>query len=246
MTQPGVYFTLDAPFARIISLFSNALEDPGLISSETLNGKTNWPGVPDVQLDYLAAQLDRVRKEKYPGAVLLAMHHPPFSYFAKPKTSSSSHGTGAVHGCSPVMLQQIDTICKKAGVYPHAFLSGHAHNYQRYTRQVVLGGRELDVPFIVCGSGGHHVNTLIRPTKDHPVQEPDFNTAVDYMEFKPAIATNGLKLEKYDDHNYGFLRVTVDKQNLRIGFHRAESSGLKQSRFDLVTIDLTTHKKVAN
>ena len=27
MTQPGVYFTLDAPFVRIIGLFSNALED---------------------------------------------------------------------------------------------------------------------------------------------------------------------------------------------------------------------------
>src|SRR5262249_50414823 len=26
MTQPGVYFTLDAPFVRVIGLFSNALE----------------------------------------------------------------------------------------------------------------------------------------------------------------------------------------------------------------------------
>ncbi len=42
MTQPGVYFTLDAPFVRIIGLFSNALEDPGLISSQK-NQKTNWP-----------------------------------------------------------------------------------------------------------------------------------------------------------------------------------------------------------
>ena len=47
MTQPGVYFTLDAPFVRIIGLFSNALEDPGVISS--LGGK--WPAVPDLQLD---------------------------------------------------------------------------------------------------------------------------------------------------------------------------------------------------
>ena len=39
MTQPGVYFTLDAPFVRIIGLFSNALEDPGLISSQG----TTWP-----------------------------------------------------------------------------------------------------------------------------------------------------------------------------------------------------------
>ncbi len=45
MMQPGVYFALDAPFVRVIGLFSNALEDPGVISSE--HGK--WPGVPDVQ-----------------------------------------------------------------------------------------------------------------------------------------------------------------------------------------------------
>ena len=43
MTQPGVYFTLDAPFVRIIGLFSNSLEDPGVISGE---GK-KWPDVPN-------------------------------------------------------------------------------------------------------------------------------------------------------------------------------------------------------
>lgn len=37
MTEPGVYFPLDAPFGRIIGLFSDALEDAELISSE--NGK---------------------------------------------------------------------------------------------------------------------------------------------------------------------------------------------------------------
>jgi hypothetical protein len=76
MTQSGVYFTLDAPFVRIIGLFSNALEDPGVISSE--NGK--WAKIPDIQLDYLEAQLARIKNESYSGAVILAMHHPPFSY----------------------------------------------------------------------------------------------------------------------------------------------------------------------
>ncbi len=32
MTQPGVYFTLDAPFVSIIGLYSNVLEHPGVIS----------------------------------------------------------------------------------------------------------------------------------------------------------------------------------------------------------------------
>jgi hypothetical protein len=63
MTQPGVYFALDAPFVRIIGLFSNALEDPGVISSE--NGK--WANVPDTQLNYFAAQLARIKTEKLLG-----------------------------------------------------------------------------------------------------------------------------------------------------------------------------------
>jgi hypothetical protein len=121
MIQPGVYFTLDAPFVRVIALFSNSLEDPGVISSE--EGK--WAAVPDFQLEYLAAQLKRIKDENYPGAVVLASHHPAFSY--APQDPSGARGN---HGCSSAMLRQIDGICLDAGVYPHAFLSGHAHNYQ--------------------------------------------------------------------------------------------------------------------
>ena len=116
MTQPGVYFTLDAPFVRMIGLFSNALEDPGLISAE---GET-WPGVPGLQLDYLAAQLKRIRDEKYAGAVLLAVHHPPFSY----APTKGAGGAGGNHSSSSAMLREIDTICKQQGIYPHAVISG--------------------------------------------------------------------------------------------------------------------------
>jgi hypothetical protein len=34
MIQPGVYFTLEAPFVRILGLYSNVLEDPGVISRQ--------------------------------------------------------------------------------------------------------------------------------------------------------------------------------------------------------------------
>jgi hypothetical protein len=35
MIQPGVYFTLDAPFVRILGIYSNVLEDPGVISGQS-------------------------------------------------------------------------------------------------------------------------------------------------------------------------------------------------------------------
>ena len=34
MTQPGVYFTLDAPFVSIVGLYTNVLEGPGVITDE--------------------------------------------------------------------------------------------------------------------------------------------------------------------------------------------------------------------
>src|SRR5216684_2283481 len=238
MTQPGVYFTLEAPFVRIIGLFSNSLEDPGVISGEG----AKWPGVPNYQLDFLAAQLKRIKDEKYKGAVLLATHHPPFSYGPPPKSGAA----GGNHGCSSAMLRQIDGICQKQGVYPHAFLAGHAHNYQRYTRTVRFGGTDFDVPFIVCGDGGHNVNRVVRGSRGNPAQEPQNGSRVDYLESKPAVQTGGLLLEKYDDMNYGYLRVSVDKELLRVGFHQVGNASLAQSRFDMVTVELASHTMVAN
>src|SRR6202023_985860 len=61
MTQPGVYFTLDAPFVRILGLFSNALEDPGVISN--LDKKRKWP-VSNIQIDFVRAQLKLGKQQK--------------------------------------------------------------------------------------------------------------------------------------------------------------------------------------
>jgi hypothetical protein len=237
MTQPGVYFTLDAPFVRIIGLFSNALEDPGLISSE----KGNWPGVPDTQLAYLTAQLQQARDEKYQGALLIATHHPAFCY-----TPPAAQGGGGDHSSSLDMLHDIDTICQSVGIYPHAFLSGHAHNYQRYTRTVKMGGKTYDVPFVICGCGGHNVSPLVTAAKGQPAVQPVFGSSVNYMDVNPAVSTGGLLLEKYDGTNYGYLRVSVDAQNLRIGYHQAANGTVAESQFDLVTVDLASHTMVAN
>jgi hypothetical protein len=234
MTQPGVYFTLDAPFVRIIGLFSNSLEDPGVISSE--NG--NWPDVPDFQLDYLRAHLAKIKDENYSGAVLLAMHHPPFSYKPKRGAASSSN-----HGGSPAMLRQIDAICEDVGVYPHAFLSGHAHNYQRYTRSFTFkkGKEDYQVPFIVCGNGGHNASPLVYQDYKH-LQDPEPGSDVTYLESKPAFATNGLSMDYFDDYNYGYLRATVDKNQLAITYTPTATAGGIHP--DTVTVDLSSHRLV--
>ncbi len=232
MTQPGVYFALDAPFVRIIGLFSNALEDPGAISSE--GGR--WPNVSDVQLGFLRAQLARIKRENYAGAVLIATHHPPFVY-SPPQNLQGASGN---HGSSSDMLRDIDRICAEVGVYPHAVLSAHAHCYQRYTRTLEFEGAQRDVPFVVCGNGGHNVNPLVRSTRGQPAQEPENGTDVSYLEVDPAVTSKKITLAKYDDHNYGYLRISVDTQQLRIAYHQAGDRSLLQSRYDLVTVDLAS------
>jgi hypothetical protein len=177
--------------------------------------------------------------------VLLAVHHPPFSYAPPPK----GKGAGGNHSSSTDMLREIDARCKDAGLYPHAFLSGHAHNYQRYTRTVDFDPKAkdpYDVPFIVCGDGGHNVNLMVQARKGQPSQEPSNGSQVGYLEDKPAVKVGGLLLEKYDDQNYGYLRVSVDKEQLRIGFHQVGGGSLAQSRFDMVTVDLASHTMVSN
>jgi hypothetical protein len=210
MIQPGVYYTFEAPFVRIVALYSNRLEDPGVISSQ---GKT-YAELSNVQLDFLNAALRRVAKEKFDGAVIITMHHPPYT-------------TGA-HGGSPLMLKEIDAICKSTGVWPHAVLSGRAHSYQRYTR----ANGDMQIPYVIAGNGGHGLTPLTR--KDSPtLRVPVALTSV-----------SGVTFENYDDQDYGYLRVIVNAQQLRIEYHPASDGDKAKTPDDFVTVDLKTRKLV--
>ena len=228
MTQPGVYFTLDAPFVRIIGLFSNSLEDPGVISSE----KGTWKEVPDLQLDFLTAQLRKIKTENYTGAVLVAVHHPPFSY------APEKAGGGGKHIGSWAMLEEIDGVCKAEGVYPHAFLSGHAHNYQRYTRSFSFGGSTISVPFVVCGDGGHNVNPLVRAQGGERPSEPLDGADVSYLDSSAILERKGLVLDRHDQSNFGYLRIVADAKELTISFVPVTP---KTAGGDTVTVDLARH-----
>jgi len=75
MTQPGVYFSLDAPFVSIIGLYSNVLEGPGVISSQwgSYPVGTSKPGSWRMNLTSETARMNGER------AIVLAVHHPPLS-----------------------------------------------------------------------------------------------------------------------------------------------------------------------
>jgi hypothetical protein len=203
MIQPGVYYTFDAPFVRILGVYSNVLEDPGVISDQD----GTYPTLNQSQVEFLTAALERVDSEDYAGAVIIAVHHPPYT-------------GGTNHGGSPDMLADIDSACTAAGVWPHAVLAGHAHNYQRYTRTV----SGLTIPYIVAGCGGHA-----------PLESMTTTLRTPY----PIDST--LTLESYDDTHYGYLRLIVNPTTLVIEFHPAPDGSTTKTPDDTVTVTLATH-----
>ncbi len=203
MAQPGVYFTMDSPFVKILGIYSNVLEDPGVISGE--NGHNTV--LDNRQIAFLTAALKRAKSDNFTGAIIIAVHHPPFT-------------GGTDHGGSPLMSQDIDSACQQAGVWPHAVFSGHAHNYQRYTRTV----NSYQIPYVVAGCGGHSPLSKMRATYRTPYKIDDT-----------------LTLESYDDTDYGYLRVIVNAESMSIEFHPQSDGGVTKTPDDDVTITLATH-----
>lgn len=184
--QPGVFFTFDTPFARILSLYSNVLEDPGVIADATIGSS---------QLDYLKAALGRVKSDGFKGALIIAHHHPAYT-------------AGSKHGWSERLLSQIDDVCNIAGIWPHAVLSGHAHNYQQFTRH----HGQTQIPYIICGNGGHGLARLSRKGAG-ALRTP--------QQLQTTGHADKVTLENYDDQDYGYLRIIVTAAQLRIEYHPA-------------------------
>ncbi len=137
MTQPGVYFTLEAPFVSIIGVYTNVLDGPGVLTDQ--NGA--YPTLTgDRQYAWLVSELRRLAPQRraLERAVIVACHHPPVS-------------ADKVHGGATGLSRDLDRAFTEAGLWPDAVLSGHAHVYQRFSRAV--NGKAM--PYVVAGSGGH-------------------------------------------------------------------------------------------
>ena len=201
MTQPGVYFTLDAPFVSIVGLYTNVLEGPGVISS---HGR-RYP-ISDEQIQFLTAELERLRPAREAGerAVIVACHHPPASVDAK-------------HGGTTGLSDDIDGAARAAGLWPDAVLSGHAHLYQRYTRKVE--GREI--PYVVAGSGGFAATP---PKTSFP---PTGITVGEYTLVKPPIVAFGYLLVEVD---VGTQRLRIEFRSNPAAPHDAVTVNLRRNR----------------
>jgi hypothetical protein len=212
MTQPGAYFTLNAPFLKIVGLYSNAAEATGVISD---------PNTGPAQLTFLeshlaAAAAQRAQKGAAPFALIIATHHPPF-------TISKSHFP------SPDMLAQIDQACTTAKIWPDIMLSGHAHLYERYTRTMKADGRQI--AYVVAGNGGYLNLSAPRTGKNGVNPQP----GIPGNDGKG----NQLTLNVYNNTMYGFLRLTVDKSSILCESLGVDETTNKTTSLDAFTVDLT-------
>jgi hypothetical protein len=214
LTEPGVYFTLNAPFVKIIGLYSNTSETTGVLSGGAAG--TQQSSFLVAQLQAAAAQ--RAVKGSDPFALIMAVHHPPF-------TISSQHFP------SPQMLQEIDNACKTAGIWPDLVLSGHAHLYERYSRVMASDGRQI--PYLVAGNGGYFNLSAVRTGQKGALPKP----GVPGNDGKG----NKLTLDAYNDKVYGFLRLTVNSSTISCQALGVDETSGAVSTLDQFTLDLTKH-----
>jgi len=107
MTQPYVYWTLDAPFVTIIGLYSNV---DGTLDPRGTNNQQQW-----FQNQVASAPADK--------ALLVTVHHPAYSL-------------DTTHGGYPDIGISIDRVIQATKRIPTTVLSGHVHSYQRFQRDL--------------------------------------------------------------------------------------------------------------
>jgi hypothetical protein len=171
MDLPNVYWTFTTPFATIIGLFSNVSETEAEIH-------------PD-QMSWFRKELTAASPDL---ALIVAIHHPPFS-------GDTEHSGSAV--AEKILFESFAA----TGRYPHLILSGHVHNYQRFTVKQSAASGHFAVPCVVAGAGGY-----TKPGTLHKIGG-EFPRA-------PLTVSDTLTLEQYDQENFGFLRLEVSKTEI--------------------------------
>ncbi len=171
--------------------------------------------IHDDQIDWFIQQL---RDAPLDRALLVAVHHPLFS--------ADTHHSG-----SPEILRVFKHAILTSGRSPDLVLTGHVHNYQRFTWQ--FGAHEI--PVIVAGAGGYpNLHELPRPNGE-PIHTPFRSHDAD------------VTLESYKDDRHGFLRLEISPTRV-VGKYYAlpERARDRPNRVDLFQLDLGSHRMVGN
>jgi Calcineurin-like phosphoesterase len=164
---------------------------------------TNVPEGGQVHQDQVEWLIGELKDAPANRALIVALHHPPYS-------------ADAHHGGSARMGALLDEAFQQAERVPDMVLSGHVHNYQRFTR--TIAGKQ--VPYIVTGAGGYHnLHRMAAPAKGKLK-----------LPFKVA---SDCELEAYCDKQWGFLRLSIGPgQKLGGEYTAVDKQGGVTSKFD--------------
>lgn len=135
--------------------------------------------------------------------LIVALHHPPYS-------------VDAFHGGSAKMGKVLDKAFKGSRRSPDLVLSGHVHDYQRFTR--TMPGSKTAVPYVVIGNSGYH--NLHRLAPGAKAGEK---------------LGKGVVFEAGDDSNWGFLSLTSDGKQIKGEYIRVAKDGTVTRNADSFT-----------
>jgi acid phosphatase type 7 len=172
------------------------------LSAVTITGLyTNVPSggvLAASQIDWLTGELKDAPDDR---PHIVALHHPPYS-------------VDALHGGSQHMGAALDGAFRAANRAPNLVLSGHVHDYQRFTR--TLG--EWTIPYIVIGNSGYHNLHVLAAAK--PGEE----------------VADGVVLDYGDASQYGYLALTVSGGKIS-GEYTGVTPGTMPDGSDATVID---------
>jgi 3',5'-cyclic AMP phosphodiesterase CpdA len=148
-------------------------------------------------------------------ALIVTVHHAPYSL------DSSHGGYGDIGGA-------IDRAGKTSGRMPNLVLSGHVHNYQRFTRKV----KKKKITYVVAGAGGYAdtLRAMHKVVKD-PVTGRKI--AAPFQTSRPDV-----KLEAFNDTEPGFLCIKVTKKAISCDYYSTDFNDTLLGVRDTFTIAL--------
>lgn len=159
--------------------------------------------------------MSSVPKDK---ALVVAVHHP-------------HRQQNRLHGGSAVIEESLEGAFKESGRLADLVLTGHVHNYQRFTRQF----EGWDIPYIVAGSGWYHNLHRLNPFYGENVVVPYKMPNVD-----------NLTLESYLCGPFGFTSINVTEYTITGQYNIVPNSKDMWSDTyrvaDKFQMDLETHK----
>jgi hypothetical protein len=174
------------------------------LSAATIVGVyTNVPSgghLEQSQIDWLRGELQAAPTDK---PLIVTCHHPPYSI-------------DRFHGGAQNIGTALDGAFSTANRIPDLVLSGHVHDYQRFSR-TMDGGRTLT--YVVIGNSGYHNLHLL---------------AQDAQRGKEV--SSDVTFEFGDDRGWGYLELTIDGRSISGAYNAVTKAGEVTPKADTFTV----------